>query len=357
MKTQKKGYVLVLTLMIISVLVIIVTSMFFNETSHTAFSRTMIDKEKAKMLALGGVQLALSQLTIKPPEKKDKKGTEKPGDKKNEQKQESNEKLLLKRIFPTLNNWQPIKFTQENDGIDGQIKFCICCEEGKININEIYDFANHRFLIEGSVVPGQESSVGKAFQEFTKSMQQFSNDRNSFSQLQEFLKKRKYPLNDITELLEISGFSYFKEHVFYEPPSGNEKSRPIFLTDIFTTWTESSKLQPLLLSDSICALLGLKRADMKDSEQREKQIGMLLKNFKPDIQWLSDWDRILKPFYKKDFKALPRGIENMLDNQFSPKVFSVISYGSTKEITQRIFAIIEIESNGAIAKLKKLYWI
>jgi hypothetical protein len=358
MKTSNNGYILVLTLMMLSILIIIVTSMFYNETAHTALTRTMIEREKAKMLALGGVQLAISKLITpqkkekEPKEVKEKNQKEKKDKKENDQ-QNKKQINLLKKVLPSLNRWQTIKLNDDIDDINGQIKFCISCEEGKININEIYNYSTHKFKEDVDT----KFDINKILEEFSSRIRQITGDKDIIKGLQQFLSRRKYPLNETTELLEIQEFSYFNNHVFYEPQKSNEAKRPIYLTDIFTIWTDSSKLQPWMLSDSILAILGLKRSEVGDVNQRQKMLEQSLKAFKQTSDWKADWDKILKPLYGKDFESLIKGIENLFSNQFDPKTFSVLSYGTVGEITQRVFAILEIESDSTRAKLKKLYWI
>jgi len=365
-KLNKSGYILVLTLMILSVLVVVVTSMFFNETAHSALTKTIVDREKAKMLALGGLQLAISKLTIIPDKKskeqkevkeqKEKKETEPKG--KEQAAEQKNEVKLLAKILPSLNRWQTVNLNEANDGINGTIKFSISSENGKININQLYDFSKHKFIGAGATT---QFNAQKFLTDISAKIRDYA-QKDIFRGLQQFLQNRKFPLNDVTELLEIPEFAYFKDYVFYEPSSGEGKQkRPIFLTDIFTTWTSSYKLQPWVLSDSVSDLFGLNRSQAGDMENRKKLTEQGIKNFKPNIQWKTEWDKVLKPIYGREFNTLNKQIEFLFESQFGPKTFSVVSYGTVGDVTQRIFAIVEIVTSGnnevAVVKIKKLYWI
>lgn len=367
LKVKNNGYILVLTLMILSVLVVIVTSMFFNQTGHSALTKTIVDREKAKMLALAGVQLAVSKLTIIPKKSDEQKKSKEAND------GAKNDIKLLMNILPTINRWQTINLVEDIDGIAGQIKFSISSENGKINLNQLYDFSKHKFVGEGqSALPqpvGQaqkkqgnqqaQLDAKKFIQDISAKIREFA-QKDVFKGLMQFLQNRKIPLNDVTELLEIPEFSYFNDHVFFEPIAGSDTKRPIFLTDIFTTWTDTSKLQPWVLSDSVSELFGLKRASV-DDDQRSKSIEQWIKKFKPTAQWKNDWDNILKPMYGKDFKSLNKQAEYLFESQFGPNQFSVVSYGTVGNITQKIFAIVEIETSGntgvSVVKVRKLYWI
>jgi hypothetical protein len=120
MKSKSNGYVLVLALMILSVLIFIVTRMFYNSSSHTAFTYTVINREKAKQLALSGVQLAIGRLSI--PEKTEEKDSKiSPISKANQKKDtEDPNKILLERILPTINRWETITLKETVDGIVSQ---------------------------------------------------------------------------------------------------------------------------------------------------------------------------------------------------------------------------------------------
>ena len=102
MKIKREGYILVLTLLIISLLVIVVSSMYYNQTGHSALSNTIVNREKAKMLAVSGVQLAISKL-VTIPKREDQKQKEEKSKKEGKQNKELN---FLKRILPIINNFQ-----------------------------------------------------------------------------------------------------------------------------------------------------------------------------------------------------------------------------------------------------------
>lgn len=147
--SEQSGFILVLTLMILSMIVVLVTQLFQNSTIHFYFDRTMIEREKAKALAKGGIELAISQLTIpKPEEKKSNEKSDAAATKDSEEKKDPNIELL-KKILPALNRWQSFALKEDVDGLDGEIKLCITCEDGKIDINQWFDFNKKKFIGEG----------------------------------------------------------------------------------------------------------------------------------------------------------------------------------------------------------------
>src|SRR5262245_34621653 len=57
-KKESEGFILVLVLLICSVLIILGTQLYYKSTSNAIFSSTLLKREKAKVLALSGLELA-----------------------------------------------------------------------------------------------------------------------------------------------------------------------------------------------------------------------------------------------------------------------------------------------------------
>jgi hypothetical protein len=360
---ESAGYILVLTLMILSIGVLLVTQISHRGTVHMYFDQTMIEREKAKQLALGGLELAISQLAAAQPKKEaaeDKKvGPIKPEQKKPEAAQEKeNENKFIKAIAPVINRWQIFKLKENLDGIDGTVQFAISCEQGKINLNQFFDFKEKKFKGENE----KDGGAKKLFQDMYASMKKFTQDKDLFSSFEKFIRKQEYPFNDATELLEVPEFQKaFNINLFYEPPKKDgEQKTAIYLTDLFTVFSGQHKVQPWFLSNSLLTILGLKKAEQDDIEKRKRQIEQSLKekNLKDVAQV---WDKQLQPLYGKDFKSLSKEVQQILDPLFEPTTFSVLSYGIIGAITQKIFAIIEKSSSAKKGEkpfiVKKLYWL
>ena len=356
---KTNGYILIFTLLITAAMTTVVTYIFNRGIIYVPFMQLMVDQEKAKIIALSGIQIIASQLTYQEKEKRpptvEKQVT--PG-------QDDNEKKLLARILPTLNRWQTFQLKENIEGIDAQLQVCLMSEEGKINLNKIYDFSQHKFR-------GQEKKQEnwkKILQEVFNRIEKINKDKELFLSLEKFLRKQQQPLNDVTELLTIKPFAVFKNNLFYEPPSKLEKKnrqtkQPLYLTDVFTTSSSKATLEPWLFSDSLNHLFGLKQAKFGDIKQRKKIVNQWLKNFKKTAKWVQDWNTQLKPVYEKELQSLPQSINSILSTTFEPKMFSVLSYATVGSITQRLFAVVErIKSsqNGQTVydvKIRKLYWL
>jgi hypothetical protein len=321
----------------------------------TNFDRAMVDREKAEMLALGGINLAISQLTTKKKSTLEKKDDKKP-------KETKKQKLaFLQKVLPNLNRWQVFDLKEEIDGIDGQVKFCISCENGKIDINEAFDFKKQEFK---PVYKKFLSSI--QFRKFDAGKK--GPKTNQFvKQVTNFLKKRsglnppvKRKIDDITELQLETGTK-----IFYEPPRRAKKpknSKPnknLAINDIFTTWNKSNKLEALFLSDALCAMLGLRRPVAHDAQLRKDVFKKIIKNFKIKAdQNTKEYWKTVKPLYqpKSSFK-----IENVkiFSSTFEPTTYSVLSSGKVGNVEQRALAILAlaIPEKSPEVKLVRLYWI
>ena len=291
---HQQGFILVLTMMLLSIVVLLVTQLFHKGSVHIHFDQAMIHREKAKSLALGGISLALSQVSIIQIDTQ-------PKDTK-EQEQKDPKLQLLKNILPALNRWQEFVLREDIDGIEGVVKICVSCENGTIDIMQLYDLDKKQFKGEGQVT----GDMKKMLQDVFASMKKFTRDKNLFDLFEKFLKQQNRKLDDVTQLLTISDFEkIFGLWVFYEPPEkGSREKRSIYLTDLFTVWSDKPTLQPWLLSDSVLAIANLKRAEQGDIKKREQIAGDIIKEFKKQTQIQEIWNKQLQPLYGKDFKSL-----------------------------------------------------
>jgi len=357
---KNQGYILVFTLLIIALSVFVGTYIASRASIFFPLSNTLVEREKAYQLAMSGVSFAMSQLSVAPKPKSEAEKKDQAAAKPNAQGTES--VTLLQTLLPALNRFQTIRLTQKNDGVEGIISWAITSEEGKININGIFDFKKKKFV-------GQDAPTGdysKLMQELFGSMG--SNGPEMYQAFATFLKQQKGPINDVTQLFELKEFAQFKNKLFYQPPTNQPESdkkttRPLYLTDIFTTFSaHPTGIYPWVFSDSVAGLLGLKRAQFGDIKQRKKDVSNWLKKFKFNSQWKTDWNPIMAPLYDREFSTLPKGIETLLQNGFGLKFFSVLSYGTVGRITQKILALLErirvAENDGTVRyeiRIKKVY--
>jgi hypothetical protein len=319
----KKASILLYTLLIISLITLLTQQFVRTVWVGTIFGKRMVNRQQAKALALGGLTLAISQISYREPKQRD--ATEKTEDKAL--------KDLLTRVLPHINRWQVFELEKKFDGIDGQIKFCITCENGKININQAFDFSKQEFkpayknLFKGLSIKGKIAEG-----EFEK-------------RLVEFFKKRKRKLDEISELVDVEGFE--KLDVFYSPPKDpepREQAKPndtIFLQDLFTIWSESENIELLFVSDSLSTIFGMRRPLANDAEKLKEKFETIIKNFNKG--WGADWNKNWLNIHTV-YGAKPKnfdGFKQILSKQFGPKVYSVLSCGKVGDVEQRLLAVVE----------------
>jgi hypothetical protein len=314
------------------------------------FDRAMIDREHAEMLAIGGINLAIAQLTLEKP--KDKKEVrlerkELPEEKKKRIKKEL--AIFLHRTLPYINRWKTYKLTEKIDGIDGELKLCISCEQGKIDINKVFDFKKKDFK------PTYKKLLSKLkFQKGKGTTKLF------IKKLTNWLNKRGRPLDDLSELQNDDLLLQF----FYEPPVRTKKekaakpNKSLALQDIFTIWG-SEKLEALFLSDALCSIFGFRRPRAYDAKLRKETYKTIIKDFSPNLDENSEqyWKKIT-PLYepKSTFKIKDNKI---FSPKFEPSIYSVLSSGTVGSVEQKLLAIIKKikRENVTTFKIIRMYWI
>lgn len=361
MKKKRNGFIIPLVLLLISIAMILTTTIYQRGSLFVPFITTMYKREQAKALAESGIQLAMSQLGS-PHEAPQKEGEKKPEPQGGffalfgMGSQET--KDLFNEIFPVINRWQTFELKKDIDGVDGTIKIAIASEDGKINLNSIYNFKTKKFVGEGALKGDWKKVMQSVLDRVQK---QVGSSINLFESFDKFLKQRQYRVNDASELLLAEGFAPFATRLFYEPPSIATKdiqSRPLFLLDLFTVYGYD-KLQPWLLSDSVRGALGLKRVSVQPPEVAKA----LQKKFTSTMDVAKEWKTLFAPLYGTEFQLLPKGIDGLFESTFDPKLFSVVSYGIVGDVTIRVYAILERvrrfakQKSWYDIKIKKFYWI
>jgi hypothetical protein len=246
---SKSGFIIPLTLMILSISIMIVSYIYIRTSVFIPYIDVMAKREQAKMLALGGVNIALEQML-----KKDKDGpsinsgrmeskkTDTPdsgrANAENSRSQKPDPaKQLLKNTLPALNRMQTFALKEEVDGLKGEIQIMISCEAGKIPINDVWDFEAQKFieLEDGAsgqnvvIQPGGKKLDKKTWkdilQELFKRIETQTGGKKLLEAFEKFLKSRQYKVNDVTELLTIKEFEVFKHSVWYEAPRKIKEKR------------------------------------------------------------------------------------------------------------------------------------
>lgn len=375
--TKRNGYIMIVTLLVVSLALVLVAYMINRSTVYLPLTRTVIDREKAKELAFAGLQMAMSQLAyadvVEKEEKEEKQETKKPAQVPQQQAQHGQAqgaqqpeppkespgaaagKQFLKTILPVMNNWQTFKFDLLKDGIDEEINVCLMSESGKININELYNFQKHTFIGSKKQQEELKALLKQLFDNMSKIDKSIPS--NLFASFEKFLHDRQDKIRDVSELITIKEFEAFKNNMFYSPPQDKQATNKnkLYLTDIFTLWSKTPVMNPWLFSVSMRAILGI---------ELPKNVPLdVLKTFKMTYSWPQDWKPIFAKLYKKELKDLPKNLSMILASTFGPEIFSVLSYGKVGDVTHRMFAILERDTQDrqdkapAKVTIKKIYWV
>ena len=327
-QSNQSGFILTVTLALIVLCMFLSMYIFNKGYTFARYTTVMANQEKARQLAYGGLQLAIGQLSTTPAQEP-KSTNQQAQSPQNAQASTSDGLHLLKTLLPILNKTQKFILKQAIEGVNGTISLTIGSEEGKININKLYDFEKHTFIGQGQ--PTGDNKL--LFQElFALSKEKLKVDL--FEEFEKFLKERKYPLDDVTQLLLVKGFDVFKNSLFYDPAG---KKDTIYLTDIFTVWSSKKEIEPWLFSESLKHVMQMKSAT------ETAVLEQALKNFKEQSDWKQDWNKSLKLIYGKEYAGLPKAIAPLLNPTFAPKMFWVLSQASIAGVTVSLWAILERE--------------
>jgi hypothetical protein len=374
--TTRSGYILVMALMIISLVVLITGIMTNIGDSYVPYMHAMAQRDKARLLALGGIACAQSQLGMSvevddpgsakaTPGGAKKEGTQQAeGQKQKAPTLDQEATSLLKNLLPIINTWQTVPLTLEKEGIDGIIQFRIACEDGKLNINELFDFNTKKFKDEKK----GDQSIKAILTTLLAPVEKRMKTPELVSALESMLAKRGYPLNDVTELLTNTSFAGFKHAQLpsFEPHNKKSADTPPFaLTDLFTTHTNRMTIEPWLMSEAVRRIYGIPEQGEKKEHKKDAQekITELLKKFKTAADWNKDWDERLQPFYGIPFKQLPKQSSLLFAKSFDPRIFSVIVQATVGDSTQRLYAILERIKKSQDTKtqydiyIRTFYWI
>lgn len=361
MKRTVSGYVMILTLVLAAVAISTVTYLARKNLVYTPLTHKAADREKANLLALGGIELACSQLAGSKPNKKDAKKAVTESQQKESSKKEavdSVEKRMLAALIPANGRWQTFSFDEKRDGMSGTVQICITSEEGKIDINALYNFKEKKFV--GSEATTEDKNYRMMLEKVLARVEDSIGASNLMRGLEAFLKGRDKPLSDVTELLSIKEFAPFKQAVFYEPVSDK---KAITLTDLFTVWNGTRGLTAWLLSPSLQRIMGATQLDVKKLPD-EAIVKKIVDNYGPTITLKQAWQELLAPLYGIELASLPTYAKAVLGTRFGPRFFSVLSYGVVGTTTQKLLAIIMLEEDSSpdsdaaySVVMKKLYWL
>jgi hypothetical protein len=343
---QKPGFILVLTVGLMTVMTIIVARMLMDLTSFQRLEAILLDREQAKHVALSGIQLAMAQLLASAP----------PAEEKRSEQEEKFQKSVfeLQKIMQHANRWQKIALTEQNEGISGSCTFYIACERGKINpfvwATQAQKAAKQQPFV---ALDTQKKSLEHMIQiALERQLADRLGSTSVLKRLMELLEKRQEPWDDISELLEDESLKKLGKVLFLTP------TRNWALTDCFSLEHNSFVLQPWALSKSVAILADLTLSNTPPTDDDIKKIGDTVKQARPAKE---TWDLVLQTLYHS---LPPQEWYGLLSTRFEADIFSVISYGTYRDIIVKLYAIVQRKhekgpegSERSFCIIKKLYWI
>lgn len=336
---KSSGYILILTLLLLSTSFILISSILQKTFAYLSQSQIEIDREHARQMALSGIQLVLSKISLVIPEKKENKdevkkdmpNSEHP--EKTDDKKETPEQKWLISILPILNSWQNVTLNYDSAGIDATISYFLSSQQGKFNL----------------------IAIDKDLSELVKKAIKV----DIISTLEECKKQLGRPIQDPTEMIKASSFTPLKNKLF-TVPSVNKENIDISATDLFyiEDGNDLKLLNPWLLSSSTSKALGMvpkfTPAIIKD----------IVSKFKPDMNWQSEWDNTLAKIYNKKFATIDPKIKKILSSKFIADSFFVVCYATVNSVTQKAAALLKLDKTvqgfapeSKIYKIAQLYWI
>ncbi|MBA3752205.1 hypothetical protein H0X06_05460 [Candidatus Dependentiae bacterium] len=369
--TKKPGYIIVLTLLVISLSIGLVTAIVRQVFSYQRQARFSFDKGRVRMLSLSSIEIALSQLSLVLAKEAEQKPQGPPAKSPPAQgatgEKKDNYQQWATKVLPYLNRWQTFDL-EGNNGLEGSIRIYIASEQGKISLAYLENSLDQEKKMQeeeqkaapvqpGPQRPGPQRAPPQPLERkdplsFIDQLVSNEKEVSIKNALKDFRNQFKRSPDDPSELLRIRGFEKFKDSLFLNTEITD---RSFALMDLFTLGFFDSKINPFLLSRSVKKLLGF--TESKDSKA-------LAKGVKSSMNWFLDWDKIFEPVYGKKYAALDPVLKVMLATTFAVTSFSVVSYCKIGNVTQKIYALIEVTQpdeefspKSLIFKVSRIYWL
>ncbi len=328
------GAVLLFALVSMGVITVFTQQLIKSVSVGLTFTRSMVTREQVEMFAYGGISIAIAQL-------EKCYGQEKKKEQQVPSPEQSAAPPVKKFLFPTfittvvphLNRWQEYVLQDNIDGVDGVIKFCITAEEGKIPVGWLFD------------EPARDLSATakQLFKSFALTKKMPAGDFGN--KLAAALKKRTHRMHDVSGLLP---FAQEMKMPFWYFPSEKPKNKkdPVVpaacaLQDLCTTWCTSFKVNPLVLTNAACMLLGIRVPQPDDAVKRKDQYKQLAENFEKIKSSKGEalWKSITALYDAKP--KLAAEFDQLFSLEVEPRFYSVLSCATVAGVTQRVVAILE----------------
>lgn len=315
---QRRGFILILAIAAIGMMSIAVTRAVLRLVVFSRVNKVMLDREQAKLLALSGVSYAIALMSADKEQKPDEQ-------KKAESEQKKQLDFLVRKPLSVINRWHKKELQDTIDGIVGTWSVLIVSEYGKMNINAYgdADFAKHEQARKayGAVcakIPSLFRVAGAGADPLA--------DR-----IAKLLAARKRSLFNLTELYSDDIFYPYAASLYAEP----NRQAPIF-SELFSAYREGHNICVWLLSPTIEKMLGLVRKPIAKKEDWDAIYAL----FDSKAQDKDLVQKILQVVYGDTAQRISADLLPVLHAKFEPNLFSVVSYGTYKDVTVKLVAVI-----------------
>ncbi len=342
MKHNRSGYISFIVFAMLSMCMIIMSLYFSQVLVYRQLVTHLLKQDRLNRISYSSLGILQSILT---PDTQDKKNVIPQPDA--QAISQSPQQAALIKLLDFLNKCIIV----QTDSLQAKFFVNIQSEQGKLNLNSLYDFEKKKFLYEGTAKDRKKICMW-IFDTISK----ISKKPSLFTSFENFLKNRDFDVNGVTELLSIKEFNdVFNSELFLkineEKESTNEKAYiALALTDIFTISTEQETINPWIFSPSWCTLLDLKPKQTMTEDEKKKFVSQIT----PSNNWDLDWNNKLKDFYQKDFKDIPSEIKTILTTEFEANIFSLLLKVNMAETNATIFTIIKMKAKDHLIEFEVL---
>lgn len=329
------GAVLLFSLVSMGIITVFTQQLMKSVSVGMVFTRNMVTREQVEMLAYGGISIAMAQLErcYEEEKKKEQPTVVSEQAKQQEQQKKFSFKTFIMNLVPHLNRWQEFVLTDAVDGLDAQIKICVTAEEGKLPIAWLFD------------EPARDLSVSakQMFKTFTLSKKSPAGDFGT--KLAAALKKRTHRMTDLSGLVPFA--QELKIPFWYAPPVvPKTKKDPVVpaacaVQDLCTLWCSSARLNPLVLTNATCMVLGIRVPKYDDADKRKEQFKQLADNYEKIKSGKGEalWKSITALYDQKP--KLGADFDPLFSLEVEPRFYSVLSCATVAGVTQQLVTILE----------------
>lgn len=141
MNKQYRGYILLLTMIILSSIILLLFTVINTNRLAEGFSSTMLNKQEEYLLLQSGIAITQSLISSQKEKSEDKKEEKTV---KEQEKTKESEISYFKLYWQKCNKWLDFTLTEKEHGQEGKIKIYLMVEDGKLPLQRILSEYNNQ---------------------------------------------------------------------------------------------------------------------------------------------------------------------------------------------------------------------